>query len=58
VSEERRLVTVLRPGGALVIGKGERLPDGLPGVVGWISELGIFRREAALIGRPRFDAEA
>lgn len=43
-----RVLSVLRPGGALVIGSDERLPPGLSGLTGWVSELGIFRRVAAL----------
>lgn len=39
-----RLLTVLRPGGALVIGLKERLPDGVPGVEPWDQNLRIFRR--------------
>jgi len=39
-----RLLTVLRPGGALVIGRKEHLPGGVEGVEPWIPELGIFRR--------------
>lgn len=48
----RRLMTVLQPGGALVIGRHERLIDDLPGVAPWIPELGIFRRTAALEAWP------
>jgi chemotaxis protein methyltransferase CheR len=43
-----RMCTVLRPGGALVLGKGERLPSGLPGITDWIPDRGIFRRAPAL----------
>jgi chemotaxis protein methyltransferase CheR len=39
-----RLLTVLRPGGALVIGRKERLPDGVTGVEPWEPDLRIFRR--------------
>jgi chemotaxis protein methyltransferase CheR len=39
-----RLLSILRPDGALVIGKDERLPHGLPGVETWDARLGIFRR--------------
>jgi chemotaxis protein methyltransferase CheR len=39
-----RLLTVLRPGGALVIGLKERLPEGAEGVEPWAGDLGIFRR--------------
>jgi chemotaxis protein methyltransferase CheR len=39
-----RLLTVLRPGGALVIGLKERLPEGARGVEPWAGELRIFRR--------------
>jgi len=39
-----RLLTVLRPGGALVIGLKEHLPGGVEGVEPWIPALGVFRR--------------
>jgi chemotaxis protein methyltransferase CheR len=39
-----RLLTVLRPGGALVIGLKERLPDGVQGLEPWAPDLRIFRR--------------
>ena len=38
------LLAVLRPGGALVLGLKERLPDGVAGIEPWAPELGIFRR--------------
>jgi len=41
-----RLLSVLRAGGAFVIGKDERLPSGLPGVEEWDARLGIFRCSA------------
>lgn len=37
------IVERLLPGGVLVIGKTESLPEGVRGVVPWWSELGIFR---------------
>ena len=39
-----RLLTALRPGGALVIGLKERLPGGVDGIEPWVPELRIFRR--------------
>ena len=42
------LLALLRPGGAFVIGRRERLPRGLSALTDWIPELGIFRRAAAL----------
>jgi chemotaxis protein methyltransferase CheR len=39
-----RLLSVLRPGGALVIGLKERLPAGAAGVEPWEPDLRIFRR--------------
>lgn len=52
-----RLLTVLRPGGALVIGLKEHLPGGVEGVEPWLPELGIFRRRGGDDGadpeRPR-----
>jgi chemotaxis protein methyltransferase CheR len=39
-----RLLTALRPGGALVIGLRERLPEGVEGVTPWKPELGIYRK--------------
>jgi hypothetical protein len=39
------MVDVLRPGGALVIGRGERLPPhGLP-LHDWFPDLGIYRKQ-------------
>jgi chemotaxis protein methyltransferase CheR len=43
-----RLLGVLRPGGALLIGLKERLPEGATGVAGWVPHLGIYRRPADL----------
>ncbi len=40
----RRLVTVLAPGGALVIGARERLPGEVAELASWAPELGIYRR--------------
>ncbi len=42
-----RLLTVLRPGGALVIGLKERLPSGVEGIEPWVPDLRIFRRVGA-----------
>lgn len=39
-----RLLAALRPGGALVIGLRERLPEGVVGVAPWKAELGIYRK--------------
>jgi len=39
-----RLLTVLRPGGALVIGLKERLPEAVAGIEPWEPDLRIFRR--------------
>lgn len=39
-----RMLTVLRPGGALVIGLKERLPDGVDGIEPWVPGLRIYRR--------------
>ena len=41
-----RILSVLRPGGVLVIGLKERLPEGATGVAGWVPHLGIYRRAA------------
>jgi chemotaxis protein methyltransferase CheR len=41
-----RLVGALRPGGALVIGRRERLPPGAAGLAAWAPEFGIHRRVA------------
>ena len=38
-----RLARALRPGGALVIGSHEALPDGVPRLVPWCGRLGVFR---------------
>ncbi len=38
-----RMLAVLRPGGAFVIGLREHLPEGASGVVAWAPELGIHR---------------
>ena len=42
-----RMLSILRPGGALVIGHKEHLPAGLTGVETWAAPLGIFRRVAS-----------
>ncbi len=42
-----RLLTALRPGGALVIGLKERLPAGIEGIEPWAPDLLIFRRVGA-----------
>lgn len=39
-----RLLTTLRPGGALVIGRKERLPEGVAGVEPWLPVHRIYRR--------------
>jgi chemotaxis protein methyltransferase CheR len=41
-----RLLAALRPGGALVIGRRERLPDDGQPLAPWLPDLGIFRRLA------------
>jgi chemotaxis protein methyltransferase CheR len=41
-----RILGELRPGGALVIGLRERLPEGAAGVADWDRALGIYRRTA------------
>jgi chemotaxis protein methyltransferase CheR len=46
-----RLLAALRPGGALVIGLRERLPEGVGGVTPWSAELGIYRKSE----RPQLD---
>jgi chemotaxis protein methyltransferase CheR len=38
-----RLVAALHPGGALVLGSHEELPDGVAGVSPWVSEASIYR---------------
>lgn len=40
----RRLVERTAPGGALVVGKGERLPAGEFGLVPWLEKEGVYRR--------------
>ena len=45
-----RMLEVLNPGGALVIGQKEHLPPGATGVSGWIPELGIYRKKGG--GQP------
>jgi chemotaxis protein methyltransferase CheR len=40
----KRLLTVLRPGGAFVIGLKEHLPGGVEGIEPWIPQLGVYRR--------------
>jgi chemotaxis protein methyltransferase CheR len=40
----RRLAAVTATGGALVIGRHEQLPSGVPGFAAWAPRLGIFRR--------------
>ncbi|MBI4502162.1 MAG: methyltransferase domain-containing protein [Gemmatimonadetes bacterium] len=39
-----RILGVLENGGALVIGLKEDLPSGVPGLVGWVPDLGIYRK--------------
>jgi chemotaxis protein methyltransferase CheR len=39
-----RVLAALRPGGGLVIGRRERLPEGAAGLDPWIAELGVYRR--------------
>jgi chemotaxis protein methyltransferase CheR len=39
-----RLTPALRPGGALVVGAHETLPQGLEGLVPWLSSIGVYRR--------------
>jgi chemotaxis protein methyltransferase CheR len=39
-----RILEVLRPEGALVIGLKERLPDPAPGLTAWAGDLGIYRK--------------
>jgi len=41
-----RILRELRPGGALVIGLRERLPEGAAGIAGWDSLLKIYRKSA------------
>jgi chemotaxis protein methyltransferase CheR len=41
-----RILRELRPGGALVIGLRERLPEGAAGLAGWESRLKIYRKSA------------
>jgi chemotaxis protein methyltransferase CheR len=41
-----RILRVLRPGGSLVIGRKERLPEGVRGVTSWVAPLGVYRRAA------------
>jgi chemotaxis protein methyltransferase CheR len=41
-----RFARVLRPGGALVIGSHEELPEGVQGFLPWCSRLGVHRRSA------------
>ena len=43
-----RMLGVLRPGGAFVIGLKERLPEGAAGVAAWVPELGIYRKPAGV----------
>ena len=40
----RRLTDKLAPGGALVIGKGESLPDGLWAIESWSLVMGVYRK--------------
>lgn len=42
----RRLARSLRPGGALVVGSHETLPEGGHGLDPWCLRLGVYRREA------------
>ncbi|HEU5260465.1 MAG TPA: CheR family methyltransferase [Gemmatimonadales bacterium] len=56
-----RMLAALRPGGALVIGFKERLPEGTTGLVAWARELGIFRKSpdlelALVLARPNSTA--
>ncbi|HTO86283.1 MAG TPA: CheR family methyltransferase [Thermoanaerobaculia bacterium] len=58
-----RILLELGPGGALVIGRRERLPEGSTGIEGWDSRPGIYRRAAAgdaalLPGTPAVQAPA
>lgn len=39
-----RILSVLRPGGGLVIGRSENLPEGLGGLEAWVAELRIYRK--------------
>ncbi len=39
-----RILARLQPGGALVIGRHERLPRGISGLADWSPSLGIYRR--------------
>jgi chemotaxis protein methyltransferase CheR len=39
-----QLAACLRPGGALVVGAHERLPEGLGDLAAWSASLGVFRR--------------
>jgi chemotaxis protein methyltransferase CheR len=48
-----RMLALLRPGGALVIGLREHLPEGAAGLEPWVGELGIYRRA----GQPGAAAE-
>ena len=41
-----RLARSLKPGGALVLGSHETLPEGAHGFVPWCSRLGVYRRSA------------
>jgi chemotaxis protein methyltransferase CheR len=40
----RRIVERMRPGGAIVIGKGESLPEGEFGLIAWSEKEGVYRR--------------
>lgn len=40
----RKLVERIRPGGAMVIGKGESLPEGEFGLIPWSEQEGVYRR--------------
>jgi chemotaxis protein methyltransferase CheR len=52
-----RILSRLRPGGALVIGKKETLPAGFPALCAWAPNLGIYRRIACL-AMPDHDGRA
>jgi chemotaxis protein methyltransferase CheR len=40
----RQIVERMRPGGAIVIGKGESLPEGEFGLIPWSEKEGVYRR--------------
>jgi chemotaxis protein methyltransferase CheR len=45
----RRLVERMAPGGALVVGKGERLPNDDFGLIPWSEKEGVYRRALSAI---------